>query len=423
MAGISQFWQMPNADDEDLSLAPKTPEPFARTADVQPTDPSATQPSDADMLAKFQTLMQPKESQYGKLAGYFADRAPEQIQTGLGQYNENKVSPEELRDQSKQERLYALLGQLDKSANQVGTIGGRAAQSTLGDFLKGTGAAEREELASRQRLADAGKKDAYDALGMAQKADEFGQQQALKNAGLMKTSYDVSKSMKDSQQKLDQLAADKEFWASKGYKNISPAIAEKLYEVDQKTRAEAGKAGTKKTNDQIDLEMKLADKFTNDPNVKAYYETKRAYDELTSLLNNPSKDPQKDQAIITKFAKLLDPGSVVRESEFATTAGNQGILDRLKSSLAKAEGKALIEESTKENIRKAAADLLAGVGQSYEKTKSRHVTRAKKYGADPTMIVNDDDVVQAPSFQNSGTASQTSGGEIPVWVNPNKKGK
>jgi hypothetical protein len=73
-------------------------------------------------------------------------------------------------------------------------------------------------------------------------------------------------------------------------------------------------------------EMKLKGEFKSEPVYKAYQEMQSAYNQITDSLK--SESPAGDLAAATKFMKLLDPGSVVRESELAMAMSASGALDR-----------------------------------------------------------------------------------------------
>jgi len=73
-----------------------------------------------------------------------------------------------------------------------------------------------------------------------------------------------------------------------------------------------------------DLELKSA--FKNEPVYKGFQEMRSAYGQVTESLKKGT--PAGDLAGATKFMKLLDPGSVVRESELYLAMSATGALDR-----------------------------------------------------------------------------------------------
>jgi hypothetical protein len=63
------------------------------------------------------------------------------------------------------------------------------------------------------------------------------------------------------------------------------------------------------------------------PDVKAYNEVNTAYNQIKVATQRPS--PANDLAAATKFMKLLDPNSVVRESELIMAVQASGLADRI----------------------------------------------------------------------------------------------
>jgi hypothetical protein len=79
----------------------------------------------------------------------------------------------------------------------------------------------------------------------------------------------------------------------------------------------------------FDNEMGLKKAFSQEPVYKAYGEMQSAYGQINDSLK--SESPAGDLAAATKFMKLLDPGSVVRESELGMAMAASGALDRAKN--------------------------------------------------------------------------------------------
>lgn len=72
------------------------------------------------------------------------------------------------------------------------------------------------------------------------------------------------------------------------------------------------------TNAQINTtKNQIAGAFDNEPVVKEYNVINEGYQFAKSLSNN-TQNPSDDQGLIYAFAKAMDPGSVVREGEYAT---------------------------------------------------------------------------------------------------------
>ena len=81
--------------------------------------------------------------------------------------------------------------------------------------------------------------------------------------------------------------------------------------------------------DRFNMEDKLRNDFRGNPVVKASDEMNSAFKLIETARNNPS--PANDLAMATKYMKVLDPGSVVRESELALAMGAGGLMDKVQN--------------------------------------------------------------------------------------------
>ena len=88
---------------------------------------------------------------------------------------------------------------------------------------------------------------------------------------------------------------------------------------------------------------------------KEYQNRTKVYGELGTTFNNiqssaGAKTGPGDIALITGFMKMLDPGSVVRETEFATARDTAGLYTRLENSLKKAESGQFLQPKQREEF-------------------------------------------------------------------------
>ena len=77
----------------------------------------------------------------------------------------------------------------------------------------------------------------------------------------------------------------------------------------------------------FDNTLKLRTDFRSEPVYKAHQEMQSAYSQIQQALK--AGTPVGDLAGATKIMKLLDPGSVVRESELGMAMASNGLLDRV----------------------------------------------------------------------------------------------
>ena len=79
----------------------------------------------------------------------------------------------------------------------------------------------------------------------------------------------------------------------------------------------------------LDNTLKLRGDFRSEPVYKAHQEMTAAYSQIKQSLKQQS--PAGDLAGATKIMKLLDPGSVVRESELGMAMAASGLMDRVEN--------------------------------------------------------------------------------------------
>jgi len=83
------------------------------------------------------------------------------------------------------------------------------------------------------------------------------------------------------------------------------------------------------TKDTFENERKLRNDLKSEPIYKAHQEVRSAYDQVRASLKQGTGIS--DVAAATKIMKLLDPGSVVRESELGIAMASAGLLDRISN--------------------------------------------------------------------------------------------
>jgi hypothetical protein len=95
-----------------------------------------------------------------------------------------------------------------------------------------------------------------------------------------------------------------------------------------------------------------------------------------------------DQTLITLFNKLLDPSSVVRESEYARTPEGMAVLDRLAGQWEKFKaGGAGISDSFRDEIIASSDTLMKAAEEGFAKHVQDSIADAQTYGIEPARVV------------------------------------
>ena len=96
-----------------------------------------------------------------------------------------------------------------------------------------------------------------------------------------------------------------------------------------------------------------------------------------------------DVALITSFMKMLDPGSTVRESEFATARDTGGLLTSLENLLTKVQGGQFLTDTQRKTFVNLAKQYLDAAEKDGEKTKKSMEGIVKRLGLNPADVFVD----------------------------------
>lgn len=130
--------------------------------------------------------------------------------------------------------------------------------------------------------------------------------------------------------------------------------------------------------------LALKKDFDSQPEVKGFKEVQGAWDQISTALQNPS--PANDLAASTKYMKLLDPGSVVRESELAMAMKASGALDRMANyhnRLLKGEK---LTPQQRQDFYSAGEALYSASKMRFGETVGQYEGIAKQYGLDAQFL-------------------------------------
>lgn len=126
--------------------------------------------------------------------------------------------------------------------------------------------------------------------------------------------------------KPDKFDANKPFNIVDG--KIVPNPDYQAYELGKAERGAARVNQSVNTGQKgLDNTLKVRGDFRSEPIYKAHGEVQSAHSQITTALKQNS--PAGDLAGATKLMKILDPGSVVRESELGMAMAASGLMDRV----------------------------------------------------------------------------------------------
>ncbi len=148
---------------------------------------------------------------------------------------------------------------------------------------------------------------------------------------------------------------------------------------------------TLSTMEQLGLASDLRKEFEGRTEVEDFRSIQRSYEAMLSVLDDAASGevaPARD-AMVVLFNKMLDPGSVVREGEFARTSEGQALLDRLSEEVKRlAEGGAGITPEVINQMAGTAQQLFGSAQQGIQPTVDLFTQEANEAGLDVGRVIS-----------------------------------
>lgn len=161
------------------------------------------------------------------------------------------------------------------------------------------------------------------------------------------------------------------------------AISERMKEQreGQKAKLETLLKGSK---DKFEMEEKLRDGFTTA--TKSFQTIRDQYGTLQSAAANPSAAG--DLSLIFAYMKLVDPGSTVREGEFANAQNAAGVDERVRSMWNRALNGERLTEKTRGDFVSQAQGIYNTQRKGFEATKGLYDELAARNGLSPENVTS-----------------------------------
>lgn len=154
----------------------------------------------------------------------------------------------------------------------------------------------------------------------------------------------------------------------------------------------------------FDNELKLRGDFKQEPVYKAHQEMQSAYSQIKQSLAQAS--PAGDLAGATKIMKLLDPGSVVRESELGMAMAATGLLDRVQNYASNIISGNKLTPKQRQEFQQLADALYGESVKAYNSKRGEYQKLGSEYG------LNADRAVGAPASLAQRPSGSGGGGVI-----------
>lgn len=157
----------------------------------------------------------------------------------------------------------------------------------------------------------------------------------------------------------------------------------------QKAIRAAGKSTTNtnvfnNTKDDFKNERDLRNDFAGLPTTKAFNEVQSAYDQIKVAIQKES--PAGDLAAATKIMKILDPGSVVRESELGMAMQANGLMDRVENYANMIITGQKLTPQQRKDFGDLAEQLYTAAAGRYDASADEYRGIAEKYKLNPDVV-------------------------------------
>jgi len=151
--------------------------------------------------------------------------------------------------------------------------------------------------------------------------------------------------------------------------------------------------------------------YIANPSVKAALEMRRQLSLMRGAIQRMTTGQSRDfnadsQAVLVTFQKILDPTSVVRESEYARSAEGQAVMDRLRGAVTKlARGGQGVPPESLKNFLAAAEKMYENV-DSYRSREAERIGKiADRYQLPRELVLSDEPLDAAATESPRGYAN------------------
>ncbi len=141
-------------------------------------------------------------------------------------------------------------------------------------------------------------------------------------------------------------------------------------------------AGDGLSEDQVKMEGEVRKEFEGLN--KDFREVDRAFTRIQKSVQDPSAAG--DVAMIFNFMKMLDPGSTVREGEFATAQNSAGVPDVIRAQWNKLQNGERLAPAQRDDFFNRSQMLYQGAAEGYNAQAERYRGLAQQYGFSPDRI-------------------------------------
>lgn len=152
-----------------------------------------------------------------------------------------------------------------------------------------------------------------------------------------------------------------------------------------------------------EAEGKLRKEFDGLPEVRAFNTVAPIF---ASMVESAGRNTRaSDLNLVYGLAKIMDPGSVVREGEQIMVMNTASLPDWLTGQIARVNGGSALEGATRSNIMAEAQSRVGQLKTQVDQRRTQYEGLAKQYRYDPNRIVPSPFVLPSFNQSNAGTGN------------------
>lgn len=150
-------------------------------------------------------------------------------------------------------------------------------------------------------------------------------------------------------------------------------------------------------------EGKLRAELRSRPEVKTYSEIRPGFQKIQQIADIDRATDGKgvtaadDMSMIFSYMKMLDPGSTVREGEYATAENTRGWPEKVRAMYNKAWYGTKLDSTQRQNFAAASERAFKPHKEDYDRVTEYYRRLSKGYGVDPGKVVMEPEAPPAPA--------------------------
>lgn len=274
------------------------------------------------------------------------------------------------------------------------------------------GQAARQQLAAGQRAAGAA--DLQETAQFGAPLSTYSQQE--KTAASQQASPDF---VGPKNPRLEKLIAGLNSISEKSKMSAKAAQADfdKTISETEENKAQAKKLGAEAEMSGAAKGTKAEDDLRGELQTlsKPFVQVRDSMGRIEAAAKNPSAAG--DLALIFNYMKVLDPGSTVREGEFATAQNSAGMPERIRAKYNQVVNGERLEEGQRADFVDRARDLYKSQESIQKQTESNYRSLAERRGARPENVILDQGLAKQSGGDQIQTRTLKDGSKVRVKSN------